>query len=63
VEPPPPTAKQKREWRAEFKRLGREARHGRTTESAWRRVQNAGDWEYCYWKQKRDGRWKLKCDD
>jgi hypothetical protein len=24
VEPPPPTAKQKREWRAEFKRLGRE---------------------------------------
>jgi hypothetical protein len=25
VEPPPPTAKQKREWRAEFKRLGREA--------------------------------------
>ena len=26
-------------------------------------VQKAGDWEYCYWKQKRDGRWKLKCDD
>ena len=26
-------------------------------------VQNVGDWEYCYWKQKRNGRWKLECDD
>jgi hypothetical protein len=23
----------------------------------------AGDLEYCYWKQKKSGRWKLKCDD
>jgi hypothetical protein len=26
-------------------------------------VQKAGDWEYCYWKQKDNGKWKLKCDD
>ena len=26
-------------------------------------VQKVGDWEYCYWKQKKNGRWKLKCDD
>ena len=26
-------------------------------------VQNVGDWEYCYWKQKKNGRWKLKCED
>jgi hypothetical protein len=26
-------------------------------------VQNVGDVEYCYWKQKKNGRWKLECDD
>ena len=26
-------------------------------------VQNVGDVEYCYWKQKRNGRLKLECDD
>ena len=26
-------------------------------------VQNVGDLEYCYWKQKRNGRLKLECDD
>jgi hypothetical protein len=26
-------------------------------------VHAAGDLEVCYWKQKRNGRWKFKCDD
>jgi hypothetical protein len=26
-------------------------------------VHTAGDLEVCYWKQKRNGRWKFKCDD
>ena len=26
-------------------------------------VHKAGDLEVCYWKQKRNGRWKFKCDD
>lgn len=26
-------------------------------------VHTAGDLEVCYWKRKRNGRWKFKCDD
>ena len=26
-------------------------------------VHTAGDLEVCYWKQKRNGKWKFKCDD
>jgi hypothetical protein len=25
-------------------------------------VQKSG-WKYCYWKLKKNGKWKLKCDD
>ena len=26
-------------------------------------VQKAGDFEYCYWKLKKNGKWKFKCED
>jgi hypothetical protein len=26
-------------------------------------VQKVGRWEYCYWKLKKNGKWKLKCED
>jgi hypothetical protein len=27
-------------------------------------VSKAGwKWKYCYWKQKKNGKWKYKCDD
>jgi hypothetical protein len=26
-------------------------------------VQKVGDYEYCYWKLKKNGKWKLKCMD